>query len=108
MIAYRDLLLTFTLLFAFLSVLMFPAIYYYNGHDGIVAPVKYSKQSIGNMGYSSAQCSNIPLEVGKMSAQCPYGQIGEIFHFGVNPSIEGKVAEKALCQVTDFNNNCTN
>lgn len=79
MIAYRDLLLTFVILFSFLSLLMGPAMYYYSKHEGIINPAKYSVWSIGNMGYSTSQCANIPLEVGKLSAQCPFGVIGEIY-----------------------------
>lgn len=107
MIAYRDLLLTFVYLFTVLSLILLPAMLYYKGHDGILSPLSFSTWSLGNMGYSSAQCSNIPLEVGKLSAQCPYGQIGQIYTFGVNPDLDGQVANKALCQRASSNGNCT-
>lgn len=38
------------------------------------------------MGYSSVQCTTIPLEIGGMTLQCPYGYIGELYDSGVNLS----------------------
>ena len=48
--------------------------------------IQYAAGTMGNMGYSSVQCASIPLEVGKLSLQCPYGTIGEIYEYGVNLS----------------------
>lgn len=38
------------------------------------------------MGYSTVLCSTIPLEIGSLNMQCPYGQIGELYDSGVNLS----------------------
>lgn len=40
--------------------------------------------TIGNMGHSSVQCAVMPVKVGKISLQCPYGSIGTIYDFGIN------------------------
>lgn len=59
------------------------------------------------MGYSTAQCTNIPLEVGTLAVQCPYGTIGEVHSYGVNPDVDGDVSNKALCVVKDSNQFCS-
>ena len=40
------------------------------------------------MGYSSVQCAAIPIEIGKLNIQCPYGKIGKLIDYGVNLSDE--------------------
>lgn len=77
MIAYRDLLQTFIVLFTILSLLMTPALYYYRyggyngyGDEDIGWKVGFT---LGNMGYSSVQCSTIPNDINTLSISCPYG-----------------------------------
>jgi len=41
---------------------------------------------LGNMGYSSVQCTSVPLDLGKINIQCPYGKVGEIYEYGINAS----------------------
>ena len=73
MIAYRDLLQTFIWLFSLLTLFMIPAFYFYNSYDGIQKPIGLAKLSLGNMGYSSSQCSSIPTSLDKLYIQCPFG-----------------------------------
>jgi len=68
MVAYRDLLLTFIFLFSILSLLMLPAMLTYKSHEGILKPMMFAKLSLGNMGYSTSQCTSIPLGVGVLPA----------------------------------------
>jgi len=57
MIAYRDLMFTMFLLFSMMSVLMIPAMIFYNGQGAIFKPKSFAAPiSIGAFGYSSSQC----------------------------------------------------
>lgn len=38
--------------------------------------VQYELGMIGNMGYSSVQCAQIPVDVKKLNIMCPFGTIG--------------------------------
>ena len=44
----------------------------------------YETSTIGNIGYSSVQCTSIPIEIGNLQIECPYGEIGEFLDYGVN------------------------
>jgi hypothetical protein len=33
---------------------------------------------LGNMGYSSVNCANLPVELGSMTVACNFGQIGSV------------------------------
>ena len=46
----------------------------YNSYDN----TKWAKWSLGNLGYSTVQCSIAPLGLDKMALQCPYGNIQKI------------------------------
>lgn len=67
----------FTWLFLFFSILAAPAIYYNHiGHGFDYTPKAlrgYEMNTLGNLGYSSVQCQSIPVAVGKLSVSCPYG-----------------------------------
>jgi len=47
---------------------------------------KYGIYSLGNLGYSSVQCASVPLSMGEVVLQCPYGKIHDIVTngFGIN------------------------
>ena len=53
MVAYRDLMFSLILLFALLSLLMLPAMYFYKNGGAIQNIKKLEKYSLGNLGYSS-------------------------------------------------------
>lgn len=104
MIAYRDLMFTFIILFSILTVLMIPSMVFYKGHGAIKNPKGYSALSLGNMGYASAQCTSVPYELGKIPLTCPYGTISEIRSFGINPGT--RTAVKDACVETEDNKIC--
>lgn len=96
---------TLIVLFVILSLLMAPAMYYYRygGYEGYgtSSPDSYQGFSLGNMGYSSMQCSNIPRSV-SYSASCTYGSVGAIKAYGINPT--GK--QSSTCIENDDNKVC--
>ena len=98
----------FIWLFLFFSVIMSPAIYYNSlgkGYDFVPAQFKsYEGNTLGNMGYSSVQCSSIPLLVKKISISCPFGVIGEFLDYGINHNGDGGEADS--CMTTEFNKPC--
>jgi len=53
MVAYRDLKFTLICLFAFLSLLMYPALKFYRAGTGIAKPKNYDTFTLGNLGYST-------------------------------------------------------
>jgi hypothetical protein len=59
----------------------------------------YEIDSIGNLGYSSVQCSTTPIGVKKMAVACPYGTIGEILYYGVQPPTEDGLTS-SVCKDT--------
>ena len=56
LVAYRDLMWVLTVLFTILTIIMFPAILIYKGHNAIENPSSFSNLSLGNMGYSGTKC----------------------------------------------------
>lgn len=56
MIAYKDLMLTLSGLFAILTILMIPALSFYSSGTGIGTYKSFSQFSIGNFGYSTSMC----------------------------------------------------
>jgi len=49
----------------------------------------YGSSMLGNLGYSSLQCVNMPADVGALSISCPYGTIGSITQLGIgNQEVE--------------------
>jgi hypothetical protein len=62
----------------------------------------YLDTYLGNLGYSSVQCATIPSAIHRLSLACPYGKIGEILDYGVNPLPENK----NVCIADDTNAVC--
>lgn len=85
-VAYLDLIYTFFWLFMVLSFLLTPVMQFYKGHTGYKTPIGYENMSLGNMGFSTAQCVNVPMDVSSTPLHCPYGTIGHIKDFGVTPA----------------------
>ena len=86
MVAYRDLMFILVLLFTVITLLMIPAFIFYKSGTGISIPKGYTKFSLGNLGYSSSQCTRVPFDLNRIPMYCPYGNISTIAHFGINPS----------------------
>jgi len=77
--------------FLLYSIFLAPTILFFQGgsaYDNVKAKSSYLDTYIGNLGYSSVQCSQIPVGVGKLSISCPFGTIGEIYDSGVNPDTD--------------------
>lgn len=103
MVAYRDLMFTLICLFTMCTLLMVPAFSFYVNGNGMSAPESYDIYSLGNMGYSTIKCSNLPVDLNKITMTCSYGQISKVYHFGVNPS---NITNKDTCQKTTENTLC--
>ena len=86
MVAYRDIMFILVLLFTVITILMIPAFVFYKSGTGISVPKGYTKFSLGNLGYSSSQCTRVPFDLNQIPMYCPYGNITKIAHFGINPS----------------------
>lgn len=95
-------------LFTILTILSYPIFHYFiNGtaYNNVEEAYRgYEIYSLGAMGYSSSQCQNAPIEAGKIIASCPFGQIGQITSYGVNPN-DGD-ANLYACKTNDFNEMC--
>lgn len=94
--AYFELIQTFFWLFIIITLLMIPCIQFFMNHKGYKSPIGYEIYSLGNMGFSSAQCVNVPMDVSSTPLHCPYGTIGHIKDFGITP------------QGADISDNCVN
>jgi len=112
MIAYRDLLFTLTLVFSLLSIIMIPAMLFFNSYKGILLPKPYMAYSIGNMGYSSSMCSIMPLGAGNLvgavnvPVSCPPGaSYDSTFSSGINPK---DLFPNNFCQVYDTGSDISN
>ena len=94
-VAYVGLLWCLIWTFILYSLMLYPTMKYFSegtGFSNVPAIVKssYLESYLGNMGYSSVQCAQIPSDVKKLSLSCPYGTIGEFLDYGVNPLLENK------------------
>ncbi len=89
LIAYRDLMFTMFKLFALLSFIMLPAMYYYSAQlsgDNLVEASFKTKWSLGSFGYSSSQCKFFPAKLQDISfVTCPYGFVSKINYAGIIP-----------------------
>lgn len=87
-VAYRDILWTLICVFGLFTLLVWPTKMAFEsgtGYKGLNdAHVQYERSSLGNLGYSSVQCSSIPVEVGVLTLSCPFGTIGDVYDYGVN------------------------
>jgi hypothetical protein len=104
MVAYKDLMWTSILLFTVLSILMSPAMFYYKSFNGISEPKSLAKFSLGNMGFSKAECVMVPFDLTEIPIYCPYGAISEIKYIGINPDLP--TASKDACMDTKENAVC--
>ena len=70
-----------------------------DGYNELTAG-KYGTTTIGNLGYSSVQCSIIPFNFDRIGLNCPYGSFGKIVEGGVGIN-EASLSKKSFCQVTE-------
>ena len=59
---------------------------------------------IGSLGYSTVECVQIPVSVGRVALTCPFGSVGEIIDFGVNNPSTGSPPD--ACITNDKNRSC--
>lgn len=88
LIAYRSLLETLIIGYFILSCMMYPVsqIYARGGGYGRLFENdqdSYAKWSLGNLGYSSVQCSLTQSGIDTVALQCPYGFLGTIVDDGI-------------------------
>ena len=105
MMAYKDLMFTLAVLFAVLSVIMLPAMIYYNSQQGMPVTASFSQYSLGNFGYSTSQCQVSPYSLMAIPMKCPYGKLTTIESFGVISSNE---ARKDICNTAALTSNKCN
>ena len=90
--AYVDILWALIVLFGIFSLMLYPTLVYFHsgtGYEHVNEDLMYRETgTMGNLGYSSVECAVMPVDVGKMSLQCPHGTIGEIYDYGLNLSDE--------------------
>ena len=57
---------TLIIVFSVLTVIMMPAFFFFSKHGAIKGATKkpFAEYTLGNMGYSSAQCSFMPIGAG--------------------------------------------
>ena len=92
--AYKDLMFTLAALFGVLSLIMLPAMIYYNSQQGMPVIASFSQFSLGNFGYSTAQCQISPYSLMSVPMKCPYGKLTTIRNFGV---IHANETRKDIC-----------
>lgn len=84
---YKDILWSFVWTFAIFSLLVIPQMNIYQSGTAYNTLAEnlssYEKGTLGNLGYSSLQCTIVPFSVGSVAVSCPYGVIGDIIQLGV-------------------------
>jgi hypothetical protein len=80
-IAYRDLLEQLIICFALLSCFIYPVARIYEKGGAYNTEEEINNgglQTLGNLGYSSVQCSLATFQIDKIPLQCPFGTISDI------------------------------
>ena len=105
-VAYVDILYTMIWVFVLFSLLMFPTLQNYQKGLGYEDDAMVGKANgmLGNLGYSSVECRNIPVSLGNIAITCQYGTVGKIFEFGVNNPDSGSPID--ACVNNDENSSC--
>ena len=106
-IAYRHSLRVFVVFFFVISLLTLPILYIYRNGDSIlpIHDTQYGHYSLGNMGFESVQCSNVPITMAKLQFNCPYGNITTIVSqgLGINTA-DQKIQDACVRNDTLFSN----
>jgi len=108
-VAYRNLMRAMIIMLGILCLLNVPALWIYRTGGGYFYKSKIAQGrevwSLGNLGYSDMECSQVPIGIGKLQMSCPYGTIGSIVDFGVN-NVNDDVSP-TYCSTTKANAACT-
>lgn len=112
-VAYTGMLYYMIWAFALYTLLLIPTFYFYaagTAYAGVddQSKLAYAPRTIGALGYSSYQCSAIPVQIEStnFSVSCDFGVIGpvsfgETFYAGVNPK-----AARGSCMDNELNSAC--
>jgi hypothetical protein len=91
--------------FTLYTIFLLPTMMFFSSgtaYAGVKNPSSYLDTYIGNLGYASVQCMTIPENVGSLVLSCPYGTIGEIHDYGINPTKDTRL----MCKNGDANKGC--
>ena len=104
-VAYADILWTLASVFFIITLLLAPTFYVYTRGDAYSDMprkfVAYEDTMLSNLGYSSVECKDAHISVGRLAIACDYGQIGKIVDFGVNNPDLGTPVDS--CKTNEFN-----
>ena len=97
-VAYMNILYSMIWLFILFSLLLIPTMRGYQAGDAYAGEshVGHADGMISNLGYSSSECTNIPISLGSIALTCSYGTIGEIFDYGVNNPATGSPIDACM------------
>ena len=104
-VAYLDMLWCLIWTFTLYTIFLLPTMMFFSSgtaYAGVKNPSTYLNTYIGNLGYASVQCMQIPENVGSLVLSCPYGTIGEIHDYGINPTADTRL----MCANSEANQNC--
>ena len=104
-VGYFDFHLYLMILYVIIVILLLPSLYLFlfYGDGRKLGSSFLNKFSIGNLGFSSAECKDVTLQVGNLQISCPTAEIRQIVSFGVIPS-DGKVND--ACWPNDETSTC--
>ena len=105
-VAYVNMLFRMTWIFILFTIMLVPTMHAYRQGDAYDGDhyVGRADTMISNMGYSSVECRNIPVSLGKIAITCPFGRVGKIFDYGVNNPDTGSPID--ACVTNDQNKSC--
>lgn len=80
------------------TILLVPTMSGYNSGTAYEDDLKvgYAGGMLGNLGYSSVQCHNIPVSLGNIAITCKYGTVGSILDYGVNNPKSGSPVDACV------------
>ena len=93
-VAYKDLMFNMFALFAVMSMIIVPAMYYYGEQDAMTITSNYLGYSLGNFGYSDTVCQTTPFSLKQTVMKCNYGYVANVESAGV---ISDSMPEKNIC-----------
>ena len=78
-VAFRDIMKSMIVIFAIFTIFLIPQLSIFKKYNNSTS----NNLMLSSLGYSTALCVNLPVELGKVQAKCKFGQIGRILSFGV-------------------------
>ena len=105
-VAYINILYSMIWAFVLFSLMLLPTMMNYKTGDNYLGDPRagHATGMISNLGYSTVECNNTPLSLGKTTLYCPYGVIGTIMEYGINDEKMGSPPD--ACVNNQFNSKC--